>query len=492
MADARENQATRARGALTARAVDSAKPDPQKRREIPDAALPGFYLIIQPSGARSWALRYRFGGKPKKLTIGPVLALRTGETAGELPYGAPMTLAEARQAAQRALRTLAEGRDPAGVKEAARAATRAATGDAAPGKDTIAARFPAFVDAYHKRERRNRSVGEIERQYRAEIAPHWAGRTVAEITRADVRDLLAGIVARSEAAGRRGVTANRVFSTLRRFFNWCVEQDVIDASPCEGVRKIVKEKPRERLLTPAEIGRVWRASGDLGAPFGSLYRLALLTGQRRAELSGMRWGELRDLGGDEPLWALPGDRVKNAVAHDVPLSALAVELIDAQPRIAAKTGRALYVFTTTGDAPVSGYSRSKARLDALILAEMRREAVAAGADPDSVEAMAAWGLHDARRTFASGLAALGVNLPVVERLLNHRSGSFAGIVAVYQHHEFADEKRAAMDAWAGYVAELGEGVPDRQARDRARAAYAAALAPLADAPRLKVIDGGAA
>jgi integrase len=144
----------------------------------------------------------------------------------------------------------------------------------------------------------------------------------------------------------------------------------------------------------------------------------------------MRWSEI-DV--KTRTWTLPPTRTKNAQRHEVPLSAQALALIESQPRI---VGAADYVFTTNGNSATGGMSRAKAMLDA------------------SMKLAAPWRLHDLRRTVASGLARLGINLAVIERVLNHTSGSFAGIVGVYQRHSFADEKRKALDVWGDFVSEL--------------------------------------
>jgi integrase len=144
----------------------------------------------------------------------------------------------------------------------------------------------------------------------------------------------------------------------------------------------------------------------------------------------MRWAEL-DL--EQRLWTLPPERVKNNQPHEVPLSDAAIALLKSLPRIQGSP----YVLTTNGETPASNYGKNKRRLDALLPPEMP-----------------AWRLHDLRRTVASGMARLGINLPVIEKVLNHSSGSFAGIVAVYQRHSFADEKRKALDAWADLVVSL--------------------------------------
>jgi integrase len=100
-----------------------------------------------------------------------------------------------------------------------------------------------------------------------------------------------------------------------------------------------------------------------------------------------------------------------------------------------------FVFTTTGRSGVSGFSKIKRRLDELM-------AVQTG------EPVKPWRLHDLRRTGASDMQRLGIRLEVIEKILNHTSGSFAGIVGIYQRHSFLAEKRAALEAWARFVEQL--------------------------------------
>src|SRR5262249_35599778 len=220
--------------------------------------------------------------------------------------------------------------------------------------------------------------------------------------------------------------------------NWALERDIINVAPCAGVKSPSAERPRDRVLTDEELARVWGAADQLGYPFGTLIKLLILTGQRRGEVAGMRWSEI-----DGDLWTLPAGRVKNAKAHDVPLSRAALDILVGLPRIGED-----FALTTTGAAPVSSYARGKAGLDALLPADMPP-----------------WRLHDLRRSVASGLARLGVNLPTIERLLNHVSGSFAGIVGVYPKHDFAQEKREAMEAWGRHVLALAQ-PKQRQSKQR--------------------------
>jgi integrase len=164
----------------------------------------------------------------------------------------------------------------------------------------------------------------------------------------------------------------------------------------------------------------------------------------------MRRSEL-DL--EKGVWVIPRERVKNDRAHEVPLAKSAIALIEGLPKVRSKEG---YVFTTTGDTPVGGFSRAKSRIDDAIKKSLEKVAVENGTEPSEVKALDRWTLHDLRRTMASGMARLGVNLPVIEKVLNHTSGSFAGVVGIYNRHSFNEEKRHALSAWAAYVERLTE------------------------------------
>jgi integrase len=406
-----------ARRQLTVRSVEQLKPDRKRRREIPDSIDVGLYLVIQPSGTKSWALRYKFHGKSRKATL-----------AKSYPQ---LGLLEARVEVRKLKALVAEGRDPARERRDDRAIAKA-------GADTVEAVVERFLASYTKRDGTvPRSLPETRRLLEREVVPQWRGRRIGKIKRRDVIDLLDTIKRRGV-----GVTANRVLAVVRRLFGWLQERDEIEVSPVTGVRARAPEVKRDRVLTDAEVAGFWKATGELGYPFGPLVRMLLVTGQRLGEVAGMSWSEI-DL--DKAIWKLPPGRTKNARAHVVPLSDLALEIIESLPKIAGERG---LLFTTNGESPSSGFSRAKATLDAV----MARDG--GGLPP--------WRLHDLRRTMASGLASVGVDIPVVERCLNHVSGSFAGIVGVYQHHPYEVEKRAAMQAWANRLREIAG---ERPARD---------------------------
>jgi len=392
------------RRGLTVRAIEAIAP-PAARREIADSYLPGLYLVVQPTtGAKSWAVRYRHNGATRKLTLGAYPAI---------------DLKAAREIGAKALRAVAEGRDPGEEKAQARAKQA----------DSVDRVVEQFLVRHCRRINRPKTAYETERLLRRHVLPRWHGRNIDSITRRDVLDVLDRIVDSGAS-----IEANRALAAVRKLFNWALSRDVIASSPCAGVKPPSAEHSRDRVLSDDELRLVWKAADKLGFPFGSVVQLLALTGQRRDEVGQMRWSEV-DL--EKRLWTLPRERMKANQPHEVPLSAPVIDILKSTPRL---VGSGL-VFTTNGAAPVSGYSKAKRRIDALF--------------PSAPH----WTLHDVRRTVASGMARLGISLPVIEKVLGHRSGSFRGVVGIYQRHDFANEKRRALEAWGNFVAALVEGKP---------------------------------
>jgi integrase len=242
-----------------------------------------------------------------------------------------------------------------------------------------------------------------------------------------------------------------MYSALSKFFNWLARRPgVIGKNPVVGVERPGTPVARDRALNDNEVLWFWRACNDIGEPFGALLRLLLVTGARREEVARMTRGEISE---DGTTWTLSAPRTKNRRVHDVPLSPLAREIIADVKKIAGKPG---FVFTTTGTTPVSGFSRLKTRLDGLMTKLAREEA--ADRDPAEVK-IPPWRLHDLRRTAVTGMARAGADLHVIERAVNHVSGSFGGIVATYQKHRYAAEVRAALEAWANLIGEITSHAP---------------------------------
>lgn len=408
---------------LTIKTIDALKPG-EKRQEVPDGgkgAVAGLYVVVQPSGAKSWSYRYRspLDGKPKKFTIG------TYPTFG---------LAEARSAADAMRLLVKSGSDPGEEKRAAKAR-------AADRSRDVTALLDDFIKE-HADGKRLSTAKLMKQQIEADIRPHWGKRRIETITRADIKALLKRVTDRGAA-----VHANRVFSLVRKFLNWCVyEVEVIEASPALGMRRPADEAPRERVLSSDELRWLWKATAEAGN-FGACVRILLLTGQRRMEVGGMYRAEL-DLDAKQPSWTIPGTRTKNGRANLVPLTASVLEALEPIKQI----DKSDLVFTTDGKVPSSGWSKSKASLDAIMLAKANEEAIEAGSDP--MEALQPWSLHDLRRTCATGLARLRQPPHVIEAILNHKVGVITGVAAIYNVFEYLDEKLVALSAWENYLLSL--------------------------------------
>ncbi|MEI4262323.1 tyrosine-type recombinase/integrase [Roseovarius sp. D0-M9] len=408
--------------AFTTKTVEAFKPH-LDRREIPDPALSGLYLVVQPSGAKSWALRYRYAGKPRKLTL------------GRWPI---MGVASARAAASEAIEAVEHGNDPGASKKKAKAQRVEAQ---LSERDLI----KTLMGDYAKRHLVSLKSGAVvARELERHVVSQWGERDIHDITKRDVIDLLDGI-----ADSGRVVTANRVRSYLGTFFNWAVDRDIIPMSPAQGVKPVAKEKSRERVFTDDEIRLFWRACDDLGFPWGPLGKTLLLTGQRLGEVAGMTDAEIS--GG---IWNMTADRTKNGRAHSVPLSDAVSDVLEGVERVKGDAG---LIYTTTGKTPLSGFHKGRNHI-----AERMVE-IASNEAGEPVE-IPHWTFHDLRRTAATGMARLGIPVRVTEAVLNHVSGTAAGIVSVYQRHDYADEKRNALDAWARLVADLVDGTHDNVVR----------------------------
>jgi integrase len=398
------------------------KPDPNKRQEVADAVAPGLYLVVQPSGAKSWALRYRHHGTPRKLTLGSYPAV---------------DVATSRELAREALKTVALGRDPAGEKKEARAAERDGSAD----RDLVRSRVADFIERRVKAKNKPRTAEETERLFRLHVLPEWGEHKVQSITRKDVSALLDGV-----ADGGAPVAANRVLAALSTFFNWLVDRGDLDASPCTRMAKPTAETSRERVLTDDELRLAWLAAEVMGYPMGTFVQVVMLTAQRRDEVAKMTRAEINRAG---DLWTLPAARSKNKLPHEIPLSTAAQAILASAPRIASKSG---FVFTTTGETAISGYANAKERLDREMLALARRGAEEQGNDPGKVK-LAPWRLQqDVRRTASTIMHdRLGVAPHIVEAVLNHVSGHKAGVAGTYNRALYRDEKRAALEAWSRFI-----------------------------------------
>ena len=386
---------------LTVEAVRKISPPKSGRAETYDARVSGLFLRVTSSGHKSWGVDYRFQGKRRRFMIGPWPSVEVDE---------------ARIAAESVKRQVREGVDPAAEK---RAAKRQAD---------IPETFADTVAEFMKRHAsRNKSAKETERIFRVYVLPRWGKRSLDDIRRRDVIQLL------DQIADENGVVmADHVLAQVRKLFNWCVERDLLDHTPIvRGMRRSnPRQRQRERWLRDDEIKAVWSAADTLGYPFGTFVKLLLVTGQRREEVSSMRWDEIR---GD--LWVIPGPKTKNGKEHEVPLSPLAMEIIQGIPKVDD------YFFSSgrsRSGKPVSGHSKAKVRLDALIAKSL----------PEG-RGFPHWTFHDLRRTVRTHMSALGISREIAEKVLNHTDSS---INAVYDRHAYAPEKRKALEEWGKLMA----------------------------------------
>ena len=401
---------------LTQRGVEAAKPQ-LKRSTVADGVVSGLNLIVQPTGAKVFRLWTRVHGKQVPVTIGDATL---------------MTLADARAKARVILGRAANGEDPRGDRKAAQAV-----------EDRVEQVVDLYVVKYLAKKCKPSWAKEAERLLRAEVVPKFGKKRLGEIEDRDVHALLVEVAERGAPR-----TSNLVFAVLRKLCNWATTLDggkLIKVSPCAGVKALSGNNKRKRVLSDDEIRLVWRAAGKVGWPFGPIYRLALLTGLRRDEISGLQWREL-DLS-ERPTLNLPEERTKNGEPLVLPLSDAAIEIVRALPRI----GDSRFVFTTTSVTHVTGYSNAKEAIDKAMLEILREEA----SDPDKVKAPEQWQFHDLRRTLATNLQKLGVRLEVTEAILNHISGaSRSDVAGVYHLHTWTTEKRAALDMWSKRLAEI--------------------------------------
>ncbi|RYX86979.1 MAG: site-specific integrase [Bradyrhizobiaceae bacterium] len=391
------------------------------RYEVADSIQPGLRLVVYPSGKKSWVYRYeRSGGQAVKITIGPA----TGNGA--------VSLKDARLEANNAARLRHAGTDPAMQKltdrrlEAERiTAERLEAERSADNVERVLARY--FADHADKLK----SGAEVRRVLTRELKS-WAKRRVDQIQRRDAIQVLDMVAARAP------VQSKRLRAYGRHFFGWCISKEIATINPFDGTRAI-REVSRDRVLTEDELRLLLRAIATLDQPRGQYVELLLLTAQRYSEVADMLTSEL-SLSSQEPLWTLPSTRMKAGKAHTVPLTPRAVEIITGiTPR--AGSVRLFPTFSAT---------HLKSAIDTALLKVALRDA-AARSVPSSDVKIAHWTLHDLRRSAATHMSRMGVDVIVIERVLGH---TMRGVMGTYQRNTFDNEKRAALTIWSDYLSGL--------------------------------------
>jgi len=379
--------------ALTNKTLEALKAQ-AKRYEVHDLLCPGMSVRVSAQGQKVFSVKFRYGLNQKRMKLGVYPRI---------------TLATAREKAMDILRQVDEGIDPTKRRRSPDMKVESVCRE--------------FIRLHA--QARNKSWREAERILEREFVGTFGQRDIREIKRFDVLEIM-------DAAVARGSTyqANRILSNIRKLFNWCVERGIVDISPITGLKAPTKEESRDRVLEDDEIVRLLRACRNDVYPFRQFVPILLATAQRRGELAEMRWSEV-DLTAKQ--WVIPAERSKNGKPHVVPLSPYALDFLNEVPRFLDCD----YVFTTTRNSPVSGFSKMLRRLSE-------------GSQTSD------WRLHDLRRTAASGMARAGVAPHVVEKVLNHISGTISGVAAVYNRYAYDAEKREALDNWGRVLEQLGK------------------------------------
>lgn len=399
--------------AITIRTVEALRPSPARDTYIWDSALKGFGVRITPKGVKSYVFQYRVnGGSSRRTTIGL--------------HGSPWTSHTARKEAERLLIQVRQGVDPVDQRREKQRKEKALN---------VSAYCDLFVDRYLQTHWAD-TWPEAMRTLENVVKPRWGKRSLLSLKRSDMVNLM-------DEYSDRPARKKYVHSLLRKMFNWAVDREDILVSPLAGMKAPKPSASRRRVLGHEEIVCLWRACEYVGWPWGPYVRLLILTMQRRQEVASMNWTEVNLA---DRTWTLPAERSKNGEAHIIPLTQLAVEQLEALgPK---KPG---LVFTTTGTTPVSGFSKAKNTLSAqmrVFMAESQKHTALA------LSQVSEWRLHDLRRTGATNLQALGIPIEVTEAVLNHISGTRAGVAGIYNRYKYEPEKRLALEAWDNKLCEL--------------------------------------
>ena len=380
------------------------KPKTQ-RYEVWEDGRTGLGVRVSPKNRKTFVYMYWRKGKARRMTLGIY---------GKGPN--KMSLVDANIKHAQAMKALDEGRDPANETVEANIAER--------GAETVTELVEEYLEKWAKPNKS--SAAEDERILRKDVIPVLGQRKAKDITRRDIISLLDGIVARGAPVG-----ANRTLAIIRRVFSWAVESDILGTTPCVSIKRRSKETSRDRALKDTKIHTFWH--GLAKAQMTEAVRLALkfqlATAQRRGEVVAAEWSELdRDKG----LWAIPAEKTKNNKIHIVPLSPIALNLLDSIEAIAPETkpgqppSRFLFP-SLIGDKPITPRAVSRALSTNLGLVGVENVTP-----------------HDLRRSAATSMSALRVERFIVSKVLNHTDTTVTGI---YDQYEYFDEKRAALERW---------------------------------------------
>jgi integrase len=375
-----------------------------------DGRCPGLSVRIQATGKPAFVAWFTTAGKRKRITLGAV---------------AGMDLDQARGQATEIVNAARDGRDPGQERKLARIAAADVL--------TVGGLIGAYLREHAERHQRPRTLIETRRA----LEHHWKPLHALPAADATRREVSARLLELARSTGPVG--ANRARANLSAAFVWGMRAGLVDHNPVIGTVK-GEETSRERVLSIEELRAIWQATAELNA-HDAIVRLLLLSGQRKAEIGGLAWAELDRA---NAMVLLTGQRTKNSRSHELPLSRQALRILREFPELP----RCPYVFGRRGQAPFSGWSRCKARLDARIAEQQ-------GAP------LAPWCLHDLRRTFTTLAAEHGLIEPhIIEAILNHVSGHQGGVAGIYNRSLYREQKRRGLQVWADWLeAALEERAP---------------------------------
>jgi integrase len=378
----------------------------QRDKTFWDDEIGGFGIRVREGGSKAWVVQYDFGGRARRMTLGAVEALDAGK---------------ARATAKDILASVRLGRDPAAEKHTARARA----------SETFGALLPRYLE--HQRAKlKPRSFEEVARHLEMHAQPLHARALDAVDQRA------AAIMLAKIAENNGPAAANRTRASVSAYFSWLMKEGLASSNPFANTNKAPENASRDRTPTDDELAEIWRACED--NQYGAIVRLLMLCGARRDEIAGLRWSEVNV---DDALITLPPERTKSRREHEIPLSAAALAIVEAQP---LRDGRD-HIFGR-GEGGFSDYSSSKSELDARILAARQAKAKRGKA----AAPMPAWTLHDFRRAMSTALhEKLGIAPHVVEATLGHTGTFRSGVASVYNRSSYRTEKRRALDLWADHV-----------------------------------------
>jgi integrase len=428
----------RMRKALTDTFLRALKGPARGRLEYADSSCRGLEFRITQAGARSWSYRYRapVTGKLSRATIGPYPTV---------------SLAVARLRADELRKGVAGGENPSETKRRAKRE--------APGR-TFKALSERYMKEcarrpYGKRLQAKRSADQDDRNLNLHVLPKWQDRDYTVIRRADVIELVEGLI----ASGKETL-ANRVQSLVSGVFSFAVDSDLIDANPCTRLKKRGRERVGDRVLTDPEIRLFWQkvVQEPISPVTGEALRLQLLVGARPGEIAGIRRSEIEHL--DQPakaVWIVPSERTKNKLPHMVPLESAALKIVNAriakiegsgQSGAARKNDFPIFPARNKSDKPMTAHALARA------MSRLAEKLVGSWAGVKSWKASRPTP-HDLRRTFRTRLPQIGVPADIRDRLMNHIPTDVGS--KHYDRYQYLDEKRAALFSWQTAISTILDG-----------------------------------